>query len=272
MTAPAVINSGVGLRNVQILAVAADGYPAATSTTAYEGVTVSGAKTLTINDPEPRQIVHTGDDRVFALDVLPPTEPVTGQLAVGKVNDTLDAILSDDKSITVGEAKLFGIGTNTRGDENPVTLLAYRQAVDTDPSSASFGQRHWVFVLIPSATLIRREGNYDENPESRAYTVIPAFVTKHIWGIAFSASTEGFTQAQALRGVSQYKPKLVAYNGDNLTTTFAFPATAPAADTAKVKVWVDGVVTTPSTVATTQFVLATAPTTDANVVVFYEVA
>ena len=274
MTAPSVIRSGVGLRYVQVLATDANGYPSTTGTAAgaYEGVTLSGARTLTITDPEPQQIVHRGDDRIFALDVLPPTEPMVGELSVSKANDTVDAVLTPNKSIAVGEAKLFGLGTNRRGDENQVIMLAYRQTLDTDPASATFGIRRWEFRLFPLTYVIPREGSLDENPEARPYTVRPMFVTKYPWGVAFATATEGFTQAQGLRGVSVYKPKLIAFNGNASAATFAFPATEPAADTGKVAVWVAGVVTTPSTVTTTNFTLAATPTTDAKVVVFYEVA
>lgn len=272
MTAPSTIRSGVGLRHVQILAIGADDYPAATGTSAYEGVTVSGARSLTITDPEPRQIVYQGDDSVFALDSLPPTEPISGELRTSKVSDVVDALIGNDKSITVGEAKLFPEGTDQRGNENQVIMLSYRQALDTDPDSANFGARSWEFRLIPRALLIARDGSLDENPEERLYSVRPQFATKYPWGVSFATTTEGCTRAQLFRGVSQYKPKLIAFNGDNATVAFAFPSAAPAADVAKVKVWVNGVVTTPSTVTTTNFTLSSTPATDANVVVFYEVA
>jgi hypothetical protein len=262
----------VGLRHVQILALENDGYPLSTDTSAYEGVTISGVRALTLEDPEPQQIVHRGDDRIFALDTLPPSEPISGELRTGKVNDAVDAVLTDDASVTVGETKLFGAGTDNRGGENQVALLAYRQTLDSDPSSANFGARRWEFRLLPRAYVIPREGGFDENPEERLYTVRPMFITKYPWGVDFDASTEGFTQAQVIRGVSEYKPKLVAWKGDNATVTFSLPTASPAASTDKITVWVNGTETTPSTVTTTQFTLGSTPSTDAEVVAFYEVA
>lgn len=272
MTAPSTIRSGVGLRHVQILAIAADDYPAAVDTSAYAGATISGARALSITDPEPRQIIHQGDDGIFALDSLPPTEPISGELRTSKVNDVVDAIIGDDKSVTVGEAKLFPEGTDQRGNENQVIMLAYRQTLDTDPDSANFGARRWEFRLIPRALLIARDGPLDENPEERLYAVRPQFATKYPWGVAFATTTEGCTRAQMFRGISQYKPKLIAFKGDNATVAFAFPTAAPAADVAKVQVWVNGSPVTPSTVTVTNFTLASTPSTDANVVVFYEVS
>ena len=264
------VRSGVGLRHVQALALDANGYPNATDTNAEEGVHISGANTLEITDPEPRRITHVGDDRPIATDVLPPTEPVTGMLTVSKINDDVDAILSDDQSFTVGAAELFGVGTDSRGDENQVCLVAYQQALDTDPSSGAFGLRRWNFYIIPKAVLVRQESGLGNDPTQVQYSICPQFTKEHVWGIAFTTTTEGFEQAQALRGVSQYKPKIVAYNGDTSTTTFAFPSATPAASTATVAVWVDGAVNTPSTITTTNVTLAAAPDTDSRVVIFYE--
>lgn len=272
MAAPGTTRSGVGLRHVQILALESDGYPLSTDTTAYTGVTISGARALTIDDPEPQRIVHAGDDRIFAADTLPPTEAISGELRTGKVNDAVDAVLTDDASITIGEMKLFGFGTDNRGNENQVCLLAYRQTVDSNPSSANYGARRWEFRLVPRTYIIPRESGLDENPEERMYTVNPQFVTQYPWGVSFASGTEGFTQAQGLRGVSEYKPKLSAWKGDNATVTFAFDSDYPAASTDKIEVWVDGSAVTPSTVTTTNFTLSTTPSTDGEVVAFYEVA
>jgi len=271
MTAPGTIRSGVGFRHVQILALDDSGYPKATSTTVYEGSQASGAKALTIDDPEPRSIVHIGDDRIFQLDTLPPDTPITGELRVGKVSDALDAILTDDKSFEIGEAKMFGFGTDNRGDENQVAILAYRQTLDTDPDSANFGMRRWEGRLFPKTYVIPRESGFEDTPEERAFSFRPLFVTKHIWGTSFVSGTEGFIQAQGVRLVSQYKPKIVAFKADNSATEFDFSADFPAQSTDKIEVWVAGVEQTDGiTKRTTQVEFTTAPTTDAMVVVFYE--
>jgi len=273
MSTPSTIRSGVGFRHCQVFGLDSNGYPAATSTTAYEGLHVSGVKALTINDPEPRQITHAGDDRVIALDVLPPQEAVTGELKVAKVNDAVDALLTGQLSFTVGEAKLFGIGTNERGNEVQVGLLAYRQTLDTDPDSANFGARRWEFRLMPKVILVPREGSLDENPEERVYGVYPQFVTKHLWGESFADGTEGFVQAQMLRGISEYKPNLVAFQGDGTTVEFPFPTDDQAASTDKITVWVDGVEQTSGiTKATDKITFTAAPSSGAMIVVFYEVA
>ena len=79
MAGPSVIRSSSVLRNFQIFALDANGYPAAPDTTAYEGVQVIAAKTVGLTDPEPRRIPYTGDGQVFDVDVAPPLEANRGQ-------------------------------------------------------------------------------------------------------------------------------------------------------------------------------------------------
>lgn len=272
MATPSGISSGVGFRYLQVFALDTNGIIAATSTTAmYTGVQVSGARAMTVNDPEPIQIVHIGDDRPYALDVLPPKEPITGEVRVTKQNDVIDGILTANKQVTLGDMKLFPIGTDRRGDESQVCILAYREGEETDPSSANFGARNWQMRLFPRSFLIPREGSFDDNPEERPYTFRPQFATKYPWGVSFSTTTEGGSMAQGLRGVSEYKPVIGAYKTDNTQTSFTL---SPAATgTAKISVFLVnssgvGAASTPTTVGTGSLVYTTAPTTGTLVIIY----
>jgi len=272
MGTPSGINSGVGFRHAQVLRLDANGIIQASGTTPYEGIRISGAKALTINDPEPQQIIHRGDDSIFALDVLPPTEPISGELRAGKQADTLDAALTNVNAVTVGEASFFPIGTDRRGDENQVMLLAYRQAVDTDPASTTYGKRVWQFRMFPSCYVIPRESGFEDTPEERAYTVRPQFVNKYPWGIGLSTSTEGTVRVQGFRGVAEYKPKVCAYVTDGSKTEFTLPVAA--AGTGKIQAFAvttegTGAAATPDTKTTAAIQFTTAPTTG-SLVVFYE--
>ncbi len=271
MAAPSKIRSNVGIRDFQVFALDSGGAPAATSTAAYAGIDVSGVHDMTINDPEPRLISHYGDDHVFQLDSLPPTETLTGELIVSKINDTLDEALTGNKSFTVGEWNLIGVNTDLKGLENDIGAIVYQQGRDTDPGSGNFGQRTWNFKIMPKATIIPREDGMSDTPTARAYTMRPAFVKKHLWGITFSTSIEGFTQAQMIRGHSQYKPRLVAFKADGTTTTFVLGQTAVS--TTKISVYDYTAGTTASvTATTTSIVFTTAPTTDHILVATFEVA
>jgi len=272
MTAPNTTYSGVGLRDVQIFVLNTSGYPNATAAdTAYSGVDIGGARSMTINDPEPQQIVHYGDDQVFALDQLPATEPISGSLVVGKDSFAVDAAITGQTTFTVGEAKMFGVGTSEKGSENQVGILAYRQVLDTTDDAQQL--RRWAYYLIPVSYLIPQQGSFDANPEERTYTIRPQIASNHLWGTAFSTSTEGFDTAQVLKGITEYKPKILAWNGNDTATEFTLSPSVANDNTAKVTCWVDGTLQTSGgiTVATNTVTFTTAPTTDAKVVVFYEV-
>ena len=262
------IRAHSGFRHAQVFALDVDGYPAASDTNAYAGVHLEGAKVLEMNDPEPRQVTHSGDDTVFQLDMLPASEPLLGTLNTGKMNDTADAILSADNSFTVGEAKFMGINTDNKGNENQVAILAYSQAVDAGGGAAD-GARRWESRLLPRALVARIEHGFAEETVNSVYNIYPQFVTKHLWGTDFSCNVEGFNRAQALRGVSQYEPWITAFKADNATVIFILDVTS--ADATKTVVWLEGVEQTTVTATVTNITFTTTPGSDERIVVFHEV-
>lgn len=272
MAAPNKISSGVGFRHAQVLLLDANGIIYTTGTQAYEGLRISGAKALVINDPEPQQIQHMGDDTIFAVDSLPPTEAITGELRAGKQSETLDALLADVNAVQIGESVLYPIGTDRRGDEKQVALLAYRQAVDTDPSSGTYGKRVWQMRLFPRCYVIPRESGFEDTPEDRSYSIRPQFINQYPWGITLATAVENTLRAQGFRGVAEYKPKIVGFVANGATTEFSLPVAA--ANVSKIKTWIvtaqgTGAVNTATTVATNLLQFTTAPTTG-SLVVWYE--
>jgi hypothetical protein len=210
----------------------------------YYGMLVSGAKVLTINDPAPRVIPHIGDDGVFGLQVLPPTEPVSGELHTDKTNDVVDVIVSAVKKFTIGLMNFMGQSTNQRGFENQVGLLAYSAAQDYDPDSSNFGQNLWDCRIMPKATLFARDTGYGQEANERIYTVTPAYVTAHLWGVQFTAAVEGFTRSQLLRGVGNNKPVICGWLGDGSKAAFPFDSLIPPNSVAQITAWKNGTLLT----------------------------
>lgn len=273
MTAPNTTRAGVGIRKVQIFELDANGYPDAPSTAAYEGINVSAVRNVNVTDPAPRVVTFFGDDRPQIVDILPATEPVTAEMTVSKINDTVDAALQGGpKTFTVGEMEMYPIRTNHSGDESQVGVIAYQQAIDADRDTpTNYGKRYWNAYIFPKAWLFPRAGNFDENPTAQVYTVQPQFIMKHLWGTSLTEATEGAVDAQAIRVVAEYKPHFVAFKGDGSTTSFTLATNAQA--TAKMKVWVDGVlqVVASAAVATNAITFTSAPASAAKVVSSYEV-
>jgi len=241
MTAPNPVWTPVGAREARLFALdSGTGIiePGSASATAYEGVHLSGLKQLQLTDPEPQQIFHAGDDGIFSVDALPPTEAITGQVMTGKVAADIEELLTGNKVVTIGEIKGIGLGTSQRGSEIQMGMYFFRQAQDTQVASATFGARRWELVVFPSVLLIPLEPGMGGTDFQKQYTLRPQFVGKHLWGMAFSLVTDGYVRAQGSKWVTQYKPKLIAWKGNNVLTQFNLPTTIPAVSTDKMNVWV----------------------------------
>jgi hypothetical protein len=238
----------------------------------YYGAVHSGAKLLTITDPAPRVIPHIGDDGVMALQVLPPLEAITGELHVEKTNDTIDQLVGGGVlPVTIGESIFFGEGTNKRGFESSVGVIAYSAAEDSDPNSSLYGSVLWDSKIFPKVNLFMRETGYAQAENERLYTFTPMFCTAHLWGVQFTTLVDGMTRAQIVRGISQYKPLLVSFKGDGSTLGFPFDSARPAATTAKIAVFKNGVALTTGVAKTVSGIGFSTPPSSSDIIsVWYE--
>lgn len=282
MSTPNSVNSGTGFRNCVIFELEDSGAIAGlplVSTTGSAGISsgnvITAPRTLTVTDPEPEPITHYGGDAVLAIDYLPSQESMTGELMAAAEDFDIEALVAGINEYTEGERIMVGAGTDKRGDAVQVGLMAYRQALDTSPDGT--GLRRWEFMIMPKAFLIPQVSGFDVTNTSsyeKTYTVRPQVVTKHIWGTAFSSGSagEGFNTAQVIRGVSQYKPKIVAFKSNGTHLNYYFPTDYQAVNTDKITVWVNGVKQTSGiTLATNKITFDAAPAENAVIVVFYEV-
>lgn len=262
----------VGLRKVTVFGLDANGRPAATSTSAYEGVTIAGAKAFDANFPDPRQIEHTGDDYLIARDVLPPLTGSTITVNAAKSNFDVHALLTGTNKISVGEAAEIGHLTSKQGFESQVGLMFWQQAVDSSGTSVE-GLRRWRVIVLPKAFAIPKPQGMGENPIDVSYNVTPQIVTQRLWGATLVLGTDGYTTAQAFEYMCEYKPKIVSWKSNSGTPAkMLFPTAYQAVATAKIHtVTVNGVVDA----TVTKAVDGVTPTTIANgdiITCFYEYA
>jgi len=256
----------VGLKYAAIFELNSNGRPAATGTTAYEGVEVEGEKAFSLTIPDPRKIVHSGQDRVLAVDYLPATEAAEGELRVSVEDQAVLALITDVLSYSVGEAKFVPIGTDRQGEEPQVGMMLYQQALD-----AAGKQRHWRCFIIASARCIPIVAGMGENAEDTRFKVAPSPTTKTLWGETLDADTAGASEATILIGMTKGRPKLVAFKANGSATDFSFPASAPARDVATISVWKNGtLVSSGLTPAVDKITFSVAPTSGDDIVVLYE--
>jgi len=274
MSAPSKAQFPTGFRHCTIFALDANGFPAATSTTPYEGIHAVGAQTLTYNPVAPRRISHTGDDTVLQVVQLPPLEAPTAELHLSQVNDDLEALLTGKKSFDVAEANGLIVGqTDLDGFEPNVAVHAYQDSRGDD------GKPKWYNLIFPQAVLYTQESGFSPVPSDRTYPITPQIVTSHLWGTAFDLATEGVSRGQMVRLTSRYITKIVAWKSAGAPSagadTFLFPANAQAIDVNKAAVWVNGVKkTTNITIATSgiTFTASYEPAANAIIVAKYEIA
>jgi hypothetical protein len=273
MAVPASVVMGAGLQSVYIYKIdPATGYiQLGTMAAPYAGYHVQGARVLTVNDPEARRITHVGDNRALGLTILPAIEFMSGELRTGKRNRIVDAVLAGINEITVGEAKFYGVGTDKRGQEAQVCLIACGNSQEADEGTATSGTKAWDSLILPKAQLMVREGSHDENALEMAYNIAPFTVTAYPWRMAFSASTEGYVQAAALTGISAGIPRLITAVGNATATKVTFPTGIVAVSIDKVVVFNKGTeVTTGITVTTADVTWQAAPATTDEFVILVE--
>lgn len=259
------IVSSVGARYGVVFKLDENGLPyqAVSSATPETGIRISGLKTATAQPAEPQEFTHYGDDNAFAKDSLSATEIDGFSLTTAKTNYELDAYISGTKVRTYNtELNAIVKSSDNVGNEPRVCAFFYRQSLDTDPGSATFGTlREYEWRFYPSARLIDLAPSFEQGMTDKTYRGIPTRVSFTPWGENINTTNWGADQGVYIEGVAQYHPRTNVYRGDGTLTEFELSHTPVSS--AFLKVWVDGTATTPSTVSTSatnpSFTLGAAP-------------
>lgn len=275
MTAATGKMFSVGARSVTVYELDTNGLPKPGAVGVLNvGLTWSAFKAFELTKPNARRINHVGNDRLLALDFLPPLEGMAGNITTGADEFDVDALLLNTKKATVAEGVYLVDGSDQQGFEPFVAIVCYQQA-----QSRVTKTRNWRQWILPSTKCIPLPAGMGDNPTETKYEMGPSPVSTHIWGTAMSTATDGATEAAVIRGQTEGKPVYGFSVGDATEDEFPWP-TGYAPTTAllgKVAVWVDGVlktVTTDYTVDTTKlkFESGKIPGSGALVSVKWEIA
>lgn len=248
------IVSGVGVRYAEAFKIdPTTGLPGAAfnSGTLVGGTLIEGIKTFTYNSPAPQRIQHYGDDRAFAQDALPPTEVGSFTITTAKSNLSLDAFSEGTKEVTLDTVVHARAGnTDNRGSEPQTFVNVYRQALDTQKGSGTFGKlRQWHSALVPSTRIINQIQSMEQGATVKTYDGIPTVVTATPWAQTFDTTTWGATQGEYVELTTDYKPVWAFGVGNGTLTRFALPKTP--VDAAHTHVWVNGTLATVNSVSLT---------------------
>lgn len=252
MTAKPIV-SGVGARYAEAFILdTITGLPAVAfnSGTLVGGTLIEGIKSFTYNNPASQLIQHYGQDRAFAQDSLPPTAVGSFTITTAKTNLSLDAFTEGTKVAVLDTVVQARAGnTDKRGNEPQLFVSTFRQALDTQQGSSTFGKlRQWHMAVIPSTRIVNALQGFEQLASVKTYEGIPTPVATTPWNQTFDATTWGATQAEYVELTTDYKPVWAFGQGNGTLTTFALPK-API-DTAHTHVWVNGTIATVSAVNT----------------------
>lgn len=214
---------------------------ATSATTPYTGVRIVGKKAFALSIPKFRKIYHIDADRVGVADFLPPTEGAGASINASADDFNLDAMISGNKKVTIGEAvQIAGLSSN-QGYEPVVGLFLFQQAID-----AVARLRAWRSFLIPRAKIVQQSAGMGDREIDTQYDCVLIPSTTTIMGVSLSTSIDGGTDAQLFRLASRGRPAIAAWIGDGYTTTFNLEqptgVAAPALSTDKLVVYKNGVV------------------------------
>lgn len=266
MATPSGNQLAVGARRGYVFPLNSAGLPAAPSTAAYEGLEIKGLKAADLQIPDPRVIQHGGNDRLLATDFLPSMEAITGEIRTANLSQDVNAALTDVNKFTVGEMTFVPWGTDKQGSEIDIAFFVFQQSLDTDSKV-----RRWRNIVAPRVRAIPILSGMGEQPNEQRLRVVASPTANHLWGTALEEATEGATEMTFAEGMSEYKPKIVAWKADGTEDNFLFPTAFQAQSTAKIKVWDNGTLVTP-TLATSGLTFVAAPTTGHIIVALYEYA
>lgn len=265
------IVSGVGTRYGVVFkldSVTGVPMPATASADPYVGTEIEHITGTEASDPEPRRITHRGEDRPYAQDSLPSNDFETFSMTTSAANMNLDATLEGTEVRAYTNVKARVVNSDRKGNEAQVMAMFYRQALDTDPASQTFGLlRQWEARIYPSTRIIPVTHSYGTEETEKRYEGVPTNVRKTPWSEDLTTADWGVNEGAHIDLHFAAHPRFNFYRGNGTLT--AFKLSHPPVDADHLRVWVNGTLTTPSSVNVSatapSFTLTAAPANNAQV-------
>ena len=233
-------------RSTRIYPTNADLFPVprgVTGTDAYPGYEIIGSRGLTIQIPEARRIVHSGDDRVLAVTLLPPEDPVTGELTTASMDLEADSILT---GLPGAQALLDGMhaprATDLLGNEPVIWFKTCSQATDVDRLGTTTGAGRWWNRFFLGRALARGPRMEYGTAIESSYSVVANPTRRYPWGQLVDPSIVGYREYTILEIITQYPLRMDVAIWDGADATFTLTrAAVPDGDAYdKVRVFVNG--------------------------------
>jgi len=258
MAEPSGISWGVEVYRAIVYPLNADGsMQQSNDAQPYEGLQFEGSRVFEITPAEPRAVDNYGDGRLRDTIYLPPNTANKGVLRVGYDHQPINAALTGVNNVTTGDMKWTPMGTDKQGTEPVVALLLMQMGRDENKL------KRWRWYMIPRAQCIPLPSSFNENGTEMTYQITMSPSTVTIWNQALTLEIHNCLEHAYADGVSEYRPHVVAFEGDGAyDVVFNLPTSKPAFSTSKMKVfnYLTGVeVTTGITKTTTSVTFDVAP-------------
>lgn len=252
----------------------ADGYLTGNSPTApVGGATGSplyrliGAVTANIPLTEALIVNIQGDDGVITTFTFPPDALPTGNLTLASRDPVFEGISKGTKVYTNGQV-VTSLNVSKGDTYQPLFLHMVRQAQTTDPNN--FGNKRWENIILPNVVVQPLFNTLETRAHAPFNFRVDLRMTNALGtGETFTDASYGAVLGAMYTRFTNYPYHHMVYTGDNTTTEFNLEYTPIS--TAEIKVFVNGVPATVSSVNTTTktFTLSSAPATSAIVVAYY---
>ena len=259
----------IGLRYVSIFELNAYQTPQASTspsaTVGYEGLRMDAARSLIVNNPQPRIISQTGDDTVEALQELPPLTALDADLHVGMRNLDILALLTGTKKDTIGTSSWIPGQTNKRGYEPYLGVLAYARS-----NEWPLGVRTWDWAFFPYAQAIWMASGNQETPQDEIFKLVPNYTSLTPWGVALSDATNGALSQQVMWGKSLGIPHMITWLSAGGETDYSFDAAHPAYDVSSIAVFVNETLDSGASTTVAKVTPSVKPSAGDRIEVWYE--
>ena len=234
----------------------------------YDGIELIGPRAFNLTIPNPRTVPQLGNDRIVAIDLLPPQQPYVGEVHASAINFALDALTSNVKNTNVAGISLLPRYTDQQGSEPIVGFMNYQQGLTRYTK-----KRIWHAYVMPATRMIPMPSQMTDNPEDFRYYLAPNPSTMYLWGQALVSGTDGASEAGIDDIYSYYKPHIAAWLGDGSTkAVFAFNASYPAVDADHVSVFDNGTPASPTIDPVNGLTFSDAPLAGHIITALYELA
>lgn len=216
MTAPTQKIFTVGLNAARIYALDANGLPAASNATAYDGYSVGGPVTFTYEPPNPESISHPGNNQILQQDTLPSLDASSGTLEVSRTDYATIAMLTNTKIRAFGNINSIGWRTNQQGTEPTVAFITYAQGKLPD------GTRSWSTYVFGKSVIVPAPKGQSREQQNLKYFVQPQFSTAHINGIDYTVADDGFTSCEVNEYQSNYRLHIASWKTTSTEAAYDF--------------------------------------------------